>query len=378
MRFVASGVLAAWLLALAPIVAAQTEQAPAKSGPAPRIPSTRDVLDQYLKGDYEAAVGNPPTLPSFNFKDAERWISSGGAPAAGRRQLAAALFALEYAGVRQGVLPTMLNWARDVMSRQPPRPIEALWLRASFALTELLDRWVYLIEGVAGPNASGKATPRVGHIRFARTRFPDDPHFQMTEAIGAERSATYPLDRLAAPLAQSPTAWDRIASDRLEAGGPRLAERTAAFERAAGLFERLATHETLAAEASLRLGYVRLREGQSDAALALFDRVPSLTEDVSLRYLGHLFTGWILASLGRTEEAATAYRSALQLVPRAQSATSLLVALLTRNDRLAEAEAAAEVFLVADVAPVDPWRNYFAGDSSEYSRLVRQLREALK
>ena len=37
----------------------------------------------------------------------------------------------------------------------------------------------------------------------------------------------------------------------------------------------------------------------------------ALTEDVSLRYLGHLFTGWILASLGRTEEAATSYRSAI-------------------------------------------------------------------
>ena len=379
MRVAVACALAGGLLALSPVSVAQTPPAPAKSGSVPRGPTTREALDQYLKGDYEAAVGNPPKLARFNFEDAERWMSSGGAAAAERRQLAAALFALEYAGVRQGVLPAMLNWARDVLSRQPPRRIEALWLRASIALAEGLDRWIFLVEGVGQTTASGKPGPApVAHIRFARTRFPDDPYFQMAEAIGAEVSANRPLDRLSGPPIQSSTEWDRISTDRLEAGGLRLPERTAALERAAGLLERLTSHETLAAEANLRLGYVRLRQGQSDAALAHFDRLPSLTKNVSLRYLGHLFSGWTLGSLGRVQEATVAYRAALSVVPRAQSATSLLVALLIRNDQLPDAEAAAEKFLVADVAPVDPWRTYHVGDFPEYQRLVRELREALR
>ncbi len=192
MRFVASGVLAAGLCALAPIVAAQTEQAPAKTGPAPRIPSTRDVLDQYLKGDYEAAVGNPPTLPSFNFKDAERWISSArngrrGPSSVGRGALRARVCRCS-AGRAAADAELGAGRHESPAAASHRGAVAARVDRAA----ELLERWVFLIEGVAAPNASGKATPRVGHIRFARTRFPDDPHFQMTEAIGAERSATLP------------------------------------------------------------------------------------------------------------------------------------------------------------------------------------------
>lgn len=379
MRVVAACVLAGVLLAAPPTSAAQTPASPARSGTPPRGPSTRDVLDQYLKGDYEGAVGNPPRLVRFRPEDAERWITAAGPAAVERRQLAAALFALEYAGARQGVLPSMLTWARGVMSRLPPRPAEALWLRASIALAEGLDRWVFLVEGVRGPAVDGKPTPApVGHIRFARTRYPDDPHFQMADAIGAEVLATRPLDRLSGPPTESSTGWDRIATDRLEAGGPRIEERTAALDRAAGLFDRLTAHDTLGAEANLRLGYVRLRQGRTDAALAHFDRIPSLTRNTSVRYLGHLYTGWGLGLLGRTDDAAAAYRAALALVPRAQSATALLVALLARSDQLVEAEAAAEAFLTTDVAPIDPWRTYFTSDFPEYPGLVRALRELLQ
>jgi tetratricopeptide (TPR) repeat protein len=382
MRVVAAGVLAAGILALAPIGIAQTPQTTAKPGPASRGPSTREVLDQYLKGDYEAALANPATLGRFNFEDADRWVSSGGTAAAGRRRLAAALFALEYASVRQSNLAALVTWARGVLSRLPPGPNEALWLRASIALAGGWNRWVFLVEGVPTPIAAAKlGQPGVGHIRFARTRFPDDPYLQLGDAIGAEVSAARQLDRLSVPPPQSSTGWDRIAGARLDAGGPRLAERTAALERASGLYERLVSHEVVAAEANLRLGYVRVLQGQSDQALAHFDKVPSLTKDVSLRYLSHLYSGWLLGSLGRTQEAVAAYRAALALVPRAQSATSLLVALLLRNDLLSEAETTADEFLVGPKAASDPWREHyvdFVGEFSAYPRLVRHLREALQ
>ena len=178
-------------------------------------------------------------------------------------------------GVRQGVLPPMLNWARDVMSRLPPRPIEALWLRASIALAGGLEPLgVSRRRALPSPSARQARTdarPRPHPVRAHAV--PRRPALPDGGRLGAERSAarTRWIDSRHRCL-RAPTAWDRIAADRLEAGGPRLAERTAALERAAGLFERLASHETLAAEANLRLGYVRLRQGQSDAALAHFDR----------------------------------------------------------------------------------------------------------
>jgi tetratricopeptide (TPR) repeat protein len=200
----------------------------------------------------------------------------------------------------------------------------------------------------------------------------------MAEGIGAEVAALRPLDRLSAPPAQSSIGWDRIEADLVDAGGPRLAERAAAFERAAGLFERLTSHTDLAAEAHLRLGYVRLCQGQRDTALAHFDRVAALTEERRIRYLAHLYSGWILGGLGRVNEAVIAYRAALRFVPGAQSAATLLVALLTRNNQLDEAERMADEFLTGTEGVDDPWRTYFIGDFTAYPRLVRQLREALQ
>ena len=183
---------------------------------------------------------------------------------------------------------------------------------------------------------------------------------------------------MSAPPPQSSTGWDRISADLLERDAPGAAERTALLDRAAGFFERLLSHSALAAEANLRLGYVRLRQGQFDTALAHFDRVAALTESRSLRYLGHLYSGWVLGRSGRVDEAVTAYRAALRFVPRAQSATSLLVGLLARNDRLTDAEAAADEFLGAEASKSDPWRTYFVGDFEAYPDLVRRLRERLE
>jgi tetratricopeptide (TPR) repeat protein len=348
-----------------------------------RVLSTRDALDRYMRGDYQGALQGNPRLTRFDFNEAERWLSSGGAATAERRRATAALFALEYAGVRQSLLPVLLTWARGVLARQPPRPLEARWLRASIALAEGLDRWVFLVRGVPPPTVSGRRPagpppPVVGHIAHARGRFPDDPYFKMAEAVGAEVSASRPLDRLSAPPPQTGTGWDRVEIEMLESGGPRLAERTAALERAAALLEQLVSTPDLAADAHLRLGYVRLRQGQRDAALGHFDQIAASDANVRTRYLGHVLAGWSLGSVNRVNEAAIAYRAALRLVPRAQSATALLVALYLRHDQLMEAELASDEFLDPAPAPSDPWHAYFVGDYDAYPQLVTTLREALR
>ena len=340
-----------------------------------RTPSTRDVLDRYLKGDYEGALQGQPALPRFVFSDADRWVTSGGATQSDRRTMAAALFALEYSGLRPALLPAMMTWARDLLARQPPRAAEAEWLRAAIALAQGLNRWVFLVDGVARPPGRGKPAAPVGQIRFARLRYPDDPYFQMAEAISVERSVSRPNENQSAP-AQSTTGWDNISAQLATGPGADTADRGAALDRAAGLLERLVDHKTLGPEAHLRLGFVRLRQGQFDAALGHFDRA-GLTDVKPVRYLGHFLSGWTLNRNGRTDEAIAAYRSALRVAPHAQSASTLLVAVLLQANRLAEAESAADEFLSNDAAD-DPWRLYFGGDFPAYPGLVRGLRERLQ
>jgi hypothetical protein len=122
---------------------------------------------------------------------------------------------------------------------------------------------------------------------------------------------------------------------------------------------------------------VRLRLGQRDTALVHFDRIPALSREAGVRYLGHLYSAWTLATLGRPAEAVSAYRAALNVVPNAQSATVLLAALLLDNEQLAEAETLADGFLARESTPHDPWQSYFLGDAPLYWTFVLRLREAL-
>jgi tetratricopeptide (TPR) repeat protein len=380
MRVAAACVLVSAVVALGPAASGRVEpQTAGAESRRIRAVSTREILDRYLKGDYDGALRSQPPLTRFVFADADRWVTAGGAAAVERRSMAAALFALEYSESRPALLAAMLTWGRELLARQPPRPAEADWLRAAIVVAQGQDRWRFLLDGVAGPAAHRRrAAAPVGHIRFARLRYPDDPYFQMAEATGAELLASRPIDRLSAPLPETPMGWDRISTDFVDAARAGLSDRAAALARAAGLLERLVDHDALGAEANLRLGYIRLREGQSDAALAHFDRVASLTGDARLRYLAHLYSGWTLGTKGRIDEAIVAYRAAARFVPQSQSASALLVALLTKHDRLADAEQVADEFLSADEAAGDPWRAYFVGDSAAYPAIVRRLREGLR
>jgi tetratricopeptide (TPR) repeat protein len=375
-----------WLLAVT-LLDAQQPSAPAVS-PSPPPPAetaaasrtvvtTRSALERYALGQHDEAVRGRPMLLRFDARDAERWIGSARSAGVERRRLAAALFALEYAAARPSLMPLLFIWGRGILREAgAPPAIETLWLRASIALGEGYDRWTFLFNGSQTANKADP-TSRTGHLVYARQRFPDDPHFKMAEAVGAEVLASRPLDLFSAPPRTTPLGFDQLAAETIAAGGPRVEERTRALERAAVLFEQLLPLPALAAEAHLRLGYVRLRQGQHDAALGHFDRAGTLTSAPSHRYMAYLFAGWTLAGLGRAGEAASSYRAALRVVPRAQSATSLLISLLIRNSQLAEAEQAVTEFF-AGPAPADPWQAYLLGDFFEYQEIVAKLREAMR
>lgn len=306
-------------------------------------------------------------LVRFDTVDAQRWIGAGGASAVPKRRLAAASFVLEYSAARPHQTPFLLPWARTALAAGPTSVSEALWYRASIALCEGLDLWSFLW---APPDGSG-------HIAFARTRFPSDPYLQVANAIGYEVMAS----RVGRPVRggePQPFAFDRIAVEVRDSDAASSAARASALTSAASMFEALTAEPPVRAEALLRLGYVRLRQGQRDTALQHFDALIAATTEPNLRYLGHMYSGWALSDAGRPGEAESAYRAALSNVPHAQSATVLLTSLLLANERLAEAEALADDFFAREGAPHDPWLRYALGDAPLYWTFVLRLREALR
>jgi len=357
-------------LALTADPAAQVRQpAPQtpQTSPRTRPPTTRESLDRYLRGDYDGAVRGSPMLVRFDTADAQKWIVAGGAGAVPKRRLAVASFVLEYSAARPHQTPVLVPWARTVLAAGPASASEALWYRASIALCEGIDLWSLLWL----PPAGG------GHIAFARGRFPSDPHLQIADALGYEVLASRAgrRDRGAAPKA---FAFDRIAADVRDADSVAAAARASALTNAVTILEPLTASPVVRAEAQLHLGYVRLRQGQRDAALQHFDAVNLDTSDRNLRYLGHLYAGWALSDAGRPGEAESAYRAALLNVPNGQAATVLLTSLLLANERLADAEVTADDFFAREASPYDPWQSYVLGDAPLYWTFVLRLREALQ
>jgi Flp pilus assembly protein TadD len=139
----------------------------------------------------------------------------------------------------------------------------------------------------------------------------------------------------------------------------------------------LLADDAIGAEAQLRLGYIQLRLGKRDLALQHFQKVEG-KGDETLEYLARLFSGWTLAQEGRTDDAIGQYRRALEIVPRARSASTLLTMLLVMNHRLAEAEEVAAALVSASEPADDPWRGYKLGSYRAYQGLIDRLHEAIR
>ena len=339
---------------------AQTRQRPDR----PRVTSATGVaLDRYLQGDYAGAIAYLMPFGGFNVMLAQDWINAGGSAAVDRRRLTAATMVLEYTAARPTLSPPLIEWACEQLAKYPAPALEQIWLRASIALVEGRQAWTIL----TGETAS--------HLAHARDRFPNNAHFKLAEAVAAEATASDPSVR--APSGDRGMVIDLISAEMLDRPSDRTSRQAARLQQASSTLEQLLTEESIAAEAQLRLGYIQLRLGHRDVALQHFQRVAG-TGDPSVKYLARLFAGWTEASEGRVDEAAAEYRAALEVVPRARSASTLLTLLLVMNHRLADAEAIAAALMSTPEPADDPWRGYKLGSYHAYQALIDQLHEAIR
>lgn len=327
------------------------------------------VLDQYARGDLEGALAaalgqRPDALVKGIERSGSRWIAAGGATATDRRRLAAAVFTLDVANQwRQSHWPLgrrLITWAAAELAASPAAgAAERLWFRASVTLFEGADDWLFLAGRPASVAKPGKQTMTT-HLSVARGKFADDPRLQLAEVVAVENRT-----------------WDINLAFR-DAAVPEPPNRAAELWEIAGSLTTLAKVEEVSGDAHLRLGFLQLRLGRIEAAQAEFDTVEKSTTEPFLLYLSRLFGGAAHERQRRLPEAAGAFRRALDAAPRAQTATTMLAALLVRTGRQDEALEAVNAFFEGGVAAADPWRAYRQGDFWRWPALIGSLHEALK
>jgi tetratricopeptide (TPR) repeat protein len=346
--------------------------------------ATADAMDRYVPGDYEKAVTTLANLGGFDMMGAEEWIISGTPGAVQRRRLIAAIVALEYTASRPGLSPSLFEWGAKTLSASvEPQPSEALWLRASVALAEGRAAWPILMglpPGLGARPVASTAPPDPllghGHLAYALSRFPDDPHFKLAQIVSAEATTSPATGAIVLTPDGKGVVTDQLDAQMLPRVAPGPARPTALLERAAEAAGTLTSNSIVGPEAHLRLGYLQLRLGHHDLALQQFRQID--TADSFVAYLGHLFSGWTLAKDGQADAAVAAYRAALGVVPHARSASTLLTTFCIMSGRQDEAEKLANELMTKPAVAEDPWRTYLLGDYREYPKLIARLREAIQ
>jgi tetratricopeptide (TPR) repeat protein len=242
--------------------------------------------------------------------------------------------------------PLLIEWGCALMREAgPPTPIERIWHLAAIAVAQRWGDYEFLIDS---PEPRGNRQDEIDHLVHVAKRFPNEARIVLAQAIAIE--------------------W-RVWALR----GPRsnVAEGIRAFERLTG-------DPAVGAEATLRLGSLRVRSRDFGRAVEHFDRVETMTRDRYLIYLARYFRGRAREQQERFADAELDYRGALATIPHATSATLALAAILARSDRRAEASALVEASLTSRPPAADPWRAYGAADDRFWPELIARLHAEIK
>ena len=312
----------------------------------PEVPNTlTEFTTAYERGAYQQVV-----LGLRQVKDAVRLLSefedAGNPwPATPRREAAfalelvePALFA-ESAPARQAGNDLLDRFARFVRHPLGPDIFERYW---HFAVLTLL-------EGTLRPSATE------AFVRRALARFPDEPRFILSRAIVTDQK------------------WHESASSAGDATNMPSPEHVEAVRTQYAAAMALAATSV---EARLRYAWFLHRMRRHDEALTqLTDAAAEQTADPTLRYLGQLFLGHVLSGLGRRDEALTAYRGAVTLLPNAQSGRVALMNALLMQGEQAAAERLAEEIQTDSNNALDPWWMYWQGQYRVHQQAMARLRE---
>jgi tetratricopeptide (TPR) repeat protein len=345
-----------------------------------QLPSTGNLLERYYRGDFAAFT--PPQTPNDveRFRqalehDAADWLRGGDGRTARRRQMTAATIALEAAHASidlswaQG--RQLIEWASALLRKSPPDEAERRWHLAALAVIQGAYDNELLVEQqkLAWPRFEDEPRfPLALVVMVEGDTWPDPDRSEPWDDDDAGLEAAFQSERARRALRQPPQRDLRDKSLEYQ--------RRTRMRQAVEALEDLSNAPAIRPEVVLRLGHLHLRLQHVEIAIEQFDEVLTLTEDPFLLYLAHFLGGMAREQQGDRANAIAAYRAALAVVPRAQSAIFALASLLFLDAR----DEAAGLVQSAIEVPVasDPWREYQAGDFRFWRDRLAALREVLK
>ena len=209
----------------------------------------------------------------------------------------------------------------------------------------------------------GTVQPRLVHhlVDAAVARFPSDGRFHLARAVVSDQ-----LRHTAPP--------------RATFGGARApATPPPSVDGLIQLYQHAATFENVRAEARVRLGWLMARLGRPEDALTeLAAAGPDIPPaDRQLLYLKDLLEGQAQATLNRPAEAAAAFRRALSFGAGQSARVGLMNALIATGDRAA-AEQLSDAIQTAPREAFDPWWLVAQGAYRHYPQLLTDLRRMIR
>lgn len=177
-------------------------------------------------------------------------------------------------------------------------------------------------------------------------RFPDDPELLLVVGSSHEKRA------------------------RLTDGNPAPALRDALR-----FLEPAAAAARASATAYIHLGRVQWRLDRLEEARRTLEAAVALDGEADDRYLAHLFLGQVHERAGRSDDAAAAFETALEIFPQGQAAAVALAQLrLLRGDTTAARELIDRA-LARTGGRFDPHWNYVSRHAAEVEMRFEELRE---
>ena len=334
-----------------------------RTGVAAKELPSGEMLDRYVAGRLPAVVLDVQTTIPFVAqlrRVAPLWIGATTGPAAGRRRLAVATFALELDAanldnpMQPGLGNGLVEWACGLLRSGPLLPAERSFYVASIALLERVHtmRVTVVTQGAQRLRDNNDGALRF-HIAHAEARFPKDPQWALARAI-AEELVTWPAPR----------------------DEDKLSVTSAVETRTRERYREAMVLDAVRDEAHLRLGYFELRRGRTEKALSEFDLVSPSAADPMVRYWRHLFRGRALVRVNRTTEAAASFRRAEAEVPGAQAATIALAA-AQATDRQATDGVGMVSQMLSGTPTQDPWSLYEFPTTRYWKAAIETLRGAI-
>jgi hypothetical protein len=321
---------------------------PAPAPPtSPEIPNTLvQLTTAYERGAYRPVVlglrqAKDPVRLLREFEDAGNpWPATPRREAAFALELAEPALFADSARARQAGSELLERFTQFVRHPLGPDVFERYWY---FAVLTML-------EGTIRPSTTDV------FVRRALERFPDEPRFILSSAIVTDQRWRQNASASGDQAIPMPTP-DHVQAVRTQ-------------------YEAAMASPATSVEARLRYAWFLHRIHRNDEALKhLTDAAAEQSADWSQRYLGQLFLGHVLSGLNRHDEAVTAHRGAVTLLPNAQSGRVALMNALLRGGDQTTAERLAEEIQTVSGETLDPWWMYWQGQYRVHQQAMARVRE---